>query len=427
MKWLCLYHDILSNLFIFLVLDLFLNSFSLCKSKPKQVPIKIGYLLVLGIFSLIPTIPYYTILLMLTELIYSLIVLKGNLFSRLVTYIKFQILFLIGCICIASLHTFLFLDSKIYTSNIAYSQLSNIIDYALLYIILSMYVILKKLSNFPSGKIYKRYFLGTTGLSVVLLVLCSMLLGSTILDQKNVVPLLFSVLLIVTMLCISIYKKVISILEENTLAKIEIEKNALEQAYYAQVQEGLKNLSLLRHDFKNHLAVLQGYATSGRTDELQSYISKLSDELTPATLITTPSLLLSAIINTKNEECKKKGITLSFEQQVTGIYLDDFHMVTIFSNMLDNAITAASKCEAGAIRLRLTSIDSYLDIDCVNNHKEQIIEKDGRFQTTKPTRRELHGLGIQSMRRAVRALNGELNIDYTNDSFHVNILVPNYL
>uniref|UniRef100_UPI0040566F30 sensor histidine kinase n=1 Tax=Acetatifactor sp. TaxID=1872090 RepID=UPI0040566F30 len=215
-------------------------------------------------------------------------------------------------------------------------------------------------------------------------------------------------------------------MEENAIAKIEVEKNALQQNYYAHVQESLQTISYLRHDFKNHLMILQGHATAGNTEELNNYLNRICEELTPSTLLATPSPLLSAILNAKNEECKRAGVTLTLEQNFTGIYFDDFHLVTIFSNLLDNAITAASKCKHGTIRLRITTIKSYLDIDCVNNHIEHIDVKNDRFMSTKPTQKEIHGLGILSMRKTVEQLNGEMEIDYTEDCFHVNILVPNY-
>ncbi len=427
MEWFRIYKDCLVNLFIFMTLDLFLNSFSVCRKKEQQLPVKISYLFIIAIISYLPSIPRYTLIMLLFDLSYTLLICKGNFRQRFIIYIKYELYYCIGSTIIAILYTILTLDMYIWQTNAVYAAYTSIIGNFMLYIILSMYIILKKLSDYPSGKIYKRYFLVITGLCVLLLIICSMLLGSTIIDEENVLPLLFSVLLMITLLCISIYKKVISVLQENALTKIEIEKNALEQNYYNHIQEGLKNLSLLRHDFKNHLIVLQGYAASGRIEELQNYISRLSDELTPASLIATPSQLLSAILNTKNEECKQKGVILVFEQHVSGIYIDDFHMITIFSNLLDNAITAAAKCENGTVHLKLTSLDSYLEIDCKNNHREQIIHKGDNFLSTKPTHQNIHGFGIQSMRKAVRELYGEIHIDYTENSFHVNILVPNYL
>ena len=58
-------------------------------------------------------------------------------------------------------------------------------------------------------------------------------------------------------------------------------------------------------------------------------------------------------------------------------------MITILGNLLDNAITAASKCENGNLFLSISQLDSYLQIQINNTHIEDIQESDGIFQTTK--------------------------------------------
>ena len=67
-----------------------------------------------------------------------------------------------------------------------------------------------------------------------------------------------------------------------------------------------------------------------------------------------------------------------------------------------------------------------IEIDCINNHTEHFKKVGDRFLTTKTIKKEIHGLGIQSMRRAVDKLHGKFNIDYTEKLFHVNIIFPNY-
>lgn len=323
-------------------------------------------------------------------------------------------------------HTLLIWDSSIYRSNELYANYSNLIDSFLVYVILNMYVILRKLANFPSGKVYKRYFLAITGGIVLMLITCSMILGSNIIDQEDAVPLIFTLLLILTFLCISIYHKVISVLDENAYAKIEIEKSAMLKDYYTHVEDNLKLLSILRHDFKNHLIIIQGYADQGQSDKLRSYIQSLHQALISATLVDTPSQLISSIINAKNETCRLQKITLHFEQAFGKINIDDFYIVTVLSNLLDNAITAAAKCENGVITLKISQTGPYLELDCTNTHVEQIQEKNQIFHTTKTAQKEIHGLGITSMRRVVDKLHGKIHINYTDNSFHVNILLPNY-
>ena len=106
--------------------------------------------------------------------------------------------------------------------------------------------------------------------------------------------------------------------------------------------------------------------------------------------------------------------------------MDDFSIITILGNLIDNAIAASVKCEHSWMTLSMNQQDSYLEIHMQNNHMETILEKDGVFQSTKEKDGFLHGLGIKNIRSTVEQLNGQIEISYTKDTFDVSILVPNY-
>ena len=426
MNWFHAIANCVICLFLFFTLDLFLNSFFECKSKEKQLPFKLGLIILWIILALTPSIPYSFIFMLLLDFLYTFFILKGKANIKLRALIKYELYYYICSIVTSLLHTLLTMDLLIFHSNVIYVEYINILGAFYLYVILSMYIIHKKLSMFSSGKIYKRYFLTITIISVMLLTASSMLLGSTLIKPEDLVPLIFTLLLVVTLLCISIYRKVITVLEEGTRAKLEAEKNAMQLDYQEHIEENLKALSTLRHDFKNHLIIIQEYARCGNYEKLQHYVGAIQEELSPTALIDTPSHLISSLLNAKNETCKRNGIKLNFEQCFTNVHADDFHMVTILSNLMDNAITAAAKCENGYINLSISEVNSYLEISCVNNHKEEIIEKNNVFQTTKTTQREIHGIGIISIQKTVDKLRGKIKIDYTEDTFTVNILLPNY-
>lgn len=101
-------------------------------------------------------------------------------------------------------------------------------------------------------------------------------------------------------------------------------------------------------------------------------------------------------------------------------------MITILGNLLDNAITAASKCSDGWIKADLQQEDSILVITIDNSHAEEIQEKDGVFTSTKTDNADIHGIGIKNVRKAVNDLRGQIEITYTENTFHVCIMLPNY-
>jgi len=418
--------DCFINILLFLTLDLFLNHFGKCISQTKQLPIKAATITLWIVFSFFPSIFMHESLRAIINFIYSLCIVRGRFKQRLLVYLKHQLYYVLVSAVLAIAYTVLTMDYTIYAENELYANYTSIIGNFSLYIILCILVISKKLSAFPKGRVYKRYFLAIISLIIISLVVCSMLLGSNLLNQEDIAPLLFTLIIFLAFIFLSIFRNIITILEENTIAKIEMEKNAVLQDYFTKVEENLKTTSFLRHDFKNHLIIIQDYANNGKLTELQQYLASIHSNATASEPITTTAPMLSALINTKKEDCKSQGITLDLDLDFQNISMDDFHLVTIFSNMLDNAITASTKAEDKWINLKVIQKHSYIEIDCSNSHREQIKEKNQIFQSTKTDDTRFHGLGIKSIQRAVDDLNGEINFDYTEALFHVNILVPNY-
>lgn len=427
MDWFRLYRDCLENYSLFFTMDLFVNSFSECIPKKKQYPVKIIYFILWGAFSAIPSLPAPFLFEITLTMSYVIFLIKGNMLYRIGTFFKFELYYFVCAVVTVFLHTMLTMDSSIFATNTPYASYTNIIGNFLIYVILATYIIIRKLSSFPIGMVFRRYFVVTICTVILSLIVCNMLFGSTILQQEEVLPAVFSLLLLVTLFCIFIYRKVITILEENTLTKIELEKVSLEQDYYALIEENLNNLSILRHDFKNHLIIIQGYASKGDFEKLENYTHCLCESLTSTALIETPSPLISSLMNAKKEDCRRKHVALNFKHDFQNINISDYHMITMLSNLLDNAITAAAKIENGYVILRITDIhSSHLEIDCTNNHQEKIIKKNNTFLSTKNPHTGIHGLGLLSVRKTVEALRGEMFIDYTDETFHVNIIVPNY-
>ena len=78
------------------------------------------------------------------------------------------------------------------------------------------------------------------------------------------------------------------------------------------------------------------------------------------------------------------------------------------------------------MKVSLRQVDSSLIITIDNSHAENIREKSGICSSTKSDQPHLHGIGIKNVRKAVKGLNGQIEISYTEDVFHVGITLPNY-
>ncbi|MCU9814610.1 GHKL domain-containing protein [Paraclostridium sp. AKS73] len=93
--------------------------------------------------------------------------------------------------------------------------------------------------------------------------------------------------------------------------------------------------------------------------------------------------------------------------------------------MLDNSIEACEKindCNK-YISLEGKIIENFFVLKAENSKANKINIKDRKVITDKKDK-FLHGLGIKSIKQSVKKYNGEVVIDYTEDKFILNILIP---
>lgn len=265
---------------------------------------------------------------------------------------------------------------------------------------------------------------------ITLLILSSTTLYICKNDTNNniILPLFFSAIYVLIAVYITLYDKFIALLAENALTKIQLEKSRLEQQYSYQLEEKLKLLHSIRHDIKNHLIIIDGYAVNGNNSKIHNYIQNISNDFTTTYLIDTPSDTISSLLNAKYQECLRRNIDFKFKFDFNRVHIEDYYIITILGNLFDNAITAASKLpkDTGYINLSVFQVASYLEIHMENNHQEQIKTMGNDFVSTKKEETIFHGIGIKNARYATETLNGQMDIDYTDNTFTVSVMIPNY-
>ena len=415
------YLDILSNFLGALFLLRFAETETQKKFPQKN---KLVYFAILFLFSLPEEVPYSTFFSYSIDILFLFNFLYPDFKKMVLTFIKYEIFLYALSILLLLIHTWLLNDVNAYQTSPLYQKYKIIILCFLTYVLYVLYINTKKMREFHTH--YQMYFnLVIFGISMMLsyvtLYIC---LENT---TNYLLLVIFSTIVLLIILCISLYDKFLSILNENAQYRIQAEVNRLEQKYTEHIEDNLKELHSLRHDIKNHLIIIDGYADQQNYNKIHEYINRIAGNFTKQALIETPSPTVSALLNEKQELSRQQKVNCTITANFPYVNIDDFTIVTILGNLFDNAITAASKCSDGWITANLHQTDSYLEITINNNHKEQIQEKDGIFTSTKKESQNMfHGIGIKNVRRAVEAANGQIDITYSADSFHVYVLVPNY-
>lgn len=231
--------------------------------------------------------------------------------------------------------------------------------------------------------------------------------------------------------------------------RLLLQKESYSAEHYQAMLQRNEEQAIFVHDIKNHLiaiAALNGQqeennnaangqqaeknAVNGRQeDKVDAYIQKL---LQPQGLYTVSHLcqheLLNAILCHWQQQCMGKGIAFDARvQSQAADFLDDYDMAALFGNLLDNAYEAAVKAPEPYIEVDVSiKADTvYRMVRVVNSCLEDPFLKYGDSLPTSKPDKQLHGLGLLSVRRVVEKYQGHMKLyfDAGTRTFHALVLL----
>ena len=149
----------------------------------------------------------------------------------------------------------------------------------------------------------------------------------------------------------------------------------LEQSHYREVEKRREELTKIRHDFNNQLAVISQLINTGEENSAQDMINTLSKEIIETKENPYCNIpVINAILIEKTKTCEGLGITLVVDLSLpTTLSVEQMHLCSIFGNLLDNAINACSQqkhTDKPTIQLSSMVDGDYLFIKAVNPSEE---------------------------------------------------------
>ncbi|MDU4860087.1 MAG: GHKL domain-containing protein [Terrisporobacter othiniensis] len=235
---------------------------------------------------------------------------------------------------------------------------------------------------------------------------------------------------VVLILILNIYVTHIfdTVSKNNTLqneVKLYHQQSELQHKYYDNLENKYKESRKLIHDVRNHLQSIERLYENKEEDLAKKYtndIHLMLNELNQKYY--TSNRILNIILNDKYQIIKKTNI--DFDCKIGEIdlgFIREIDITTIFANLLDNSIEAAKKVEDNSyIKFHVNKFNDFIVINIVNSMKEKPIMKNNK---TKSTKINHDGLGLENIRKTLEKYEGNLVIDFNEDEFKVNIVIPN--
>ncbi len=202
------------------------------------------------------------------------------------------------------------------------------------------------------------------------------------------------------------------------------------QNYYYQNQIDTinklnKTTKFLKHDYKNHINIINQLLQDKDILELEKYMSSLCQEMHRIDkIVFTENLVIDSILNFKLDEIKSKNISYDFKINIPkNLNVNTLDINILMSNLLDNAIEATSK-ETNSnnpyIKFALKLVNNIFIIKCENSFDGNI-KKNGKYFITTKENFENSGIGIFNIKTVVEKYDGTLNMDFNESCFKTKI------
>ena len=171
--------------------------------------------------------------------------------------------------------------------------------------------------------------------------------------------------------------------------------------------------SSFQHDIDNHLLVISGLLHDKLFAQAEQYTQKLHISCGELLMnVSTGKPILDVLLKEKLNYAKRNHIIVSHDVSVpVNFAIEDMDLCVLFSNILDNAITA---CIDGTQKEKLLSLSAkvksqFLVIEAVN--------------TTSASQPIALGTGLMNIQHMAEKYHGTMETELSNGKFRISVLL----
>lgn len=308
-----------------------------------------------------------------------------------------------------------------YVSNDLYLVIASPI-YVLIFFIIELVV--ENLITFTKGKdIAVKQGLILLIIPIISIISVISMLYSEITDLKIVIiqNVTFLVINIVTFILYDWIIVAFSQKYEKDLLERQVESYTNQVEVMRQSQERVNSL---KHDMKHHILTINYMAKGNRIDDILKYINTMGKEMdNPDEYVNSGNTSIDTIVNYMISKAKKLTNNIEVDIKVpSNISLDRFNINIILGNLLQNSLRALEGVENGELRIFIEYDKCIMYINIENSYSGNLKMTGDKYISTKKDS-ELHGIGLENVKKIVEKYSGEINISNLDNIFKVNIMM----
>lgn len=189
--------------------------------------------------------------------------------------------------------------------------------------------------------------------------------------------------------------------------------------------ESYQSQRRLTHEFTNHMGAVGFYLEQGDVEGARAYLASVSKAVAAGTaVVDTHNPLLDAVLSKEYRQAARSGVLLNFDLcDLARFPLRNAELVTLFCNLLDNAIRGAAEADPPQVTLRIKKLDGAFVISVRNRVAQDIPLTAGELPAS--TKAEPgHGMGLANVQSVLERYGGEYVLSCRNRWFCFTGSVP---
>lgn len=246
--------------------------------------------------------------------------------------------------------------------------------------------------------------------------------GLSQMEKINIALIFIGILLInvVTFYCLVELGKKNKTANENEILKLKEEHN---RNFIESAEREYRLLKELRHDSRANYDIIYDFINSNKLDDALKYIEKIHGEFANKEIfIKTANHTFDAIVNSKFTIAKSLNIECTCIATSDFNNIDDYDMVRLLSNMLENAIAASKFVKVPKIELSVRDEGTKYIFLLKNKIDKSILSENPNLKTTKVDMKN-HGMGINIIRNIASKYNGRCDFYEENGFFYCLVVL----
>lgn len=204
------------------------------------------------------------------------------------------------------------------------------------------------------------------------------------------------------------------------------ERNEERIHLYHEASVNYEDQKRILHDYHNQIGCMQGLLKKQQYKEAETYAEKLADSLPDQMQnVDVNHPILNVVLNQKYRLAKRKDISLLFyANDLSDLWLEEQDVVSLLSNLLDNAIEACEKLEGKQkIWIKLVREKRQFVLSIRNPVSEPVDIQDDEIPSTKADKRK-HGIGLKNVQMILDKYHGMGMMRYEEGCFSYTAVIP---